>query len=116
MEDEAIGTFVSTDHLATVASSYAREGSFRNRCMTTHMLTTILTVQHSWKSADIPADAEFHVDAMIALAQRGFVPKLFWWTTPEVFAILDGARSVVHDVGVRADAAMASATRLLDDL
>ena len=49
---------------------------------------------------------------MLGLAQRGLVPKVFWRRTPEVVAILDGARRVAAAAGARAETAKAFAVRL----
>ena len=53
--------------------------------------------------------AEQHVEYMLGLAQLGLVPKVFWWCTPEVTIILDGARRVAAAAGARAEAAKAFA-------
>ena len=45
------------------------------------------------------------------LASRGLVPKLFWWTSPDVLSILEGARECTWFAGSAADEAMAVAIR-----
>ena len=85
-------------------------------CMTTYMIREVLFALDQSAafdpSAEIPQKAGLHVEYMIGLAQRGLVPKVFWWSTPEVVAILDGARRVAAAAGARAETAKAFAVRL----
>ena len=67
------------------------------------------SVESANRSTDGLASAEQHVEYMLGLAELGLVPKVFWWCTPEVAIILDGARRVAAAAGARAEAAKAFA-------
>ena len=115
------------DLVIAAAESYANRAvtapaNRDNCCMTIHMVTEVLwaldvdvATSESAQSADVPpthtqnVGVDVHIEYVLGLAQRGLIPKVFWWCTPEVLAILDGWRRVAAAAGERAEAAMEDA-------
>ena len=52
------------------------------------------------------AHVEEHMQTMVKLASHGFIPKLFWWTTPDALSILEGAREGAEAAGKTGEAAL----------
>ena len=129
MEDEAIARIPEhaprMDLVHAAVQSYVRRdpkspAKAAKRCCTTHTLMEVLFAlgrsAESVDGASIPATADIHVEYMLGLAARGLIPKVFWWCTPEVLAILDGARRVAAAAGARAEAAKAFAVQCIDEM
>ena len=77
---------------AAVAAADAAFNDGRNggRCHQAIVIQEFLKVMAP-APKERPAYAE--AEAMLGLAAHGLAPKLFWWTCPEVLAIIQGARA-----------------------
>ena len=114
--------------VGAVVADYVQFGGEGGQCLTACLIEKVLAASAGTKASAASArasdsrkdkkenktsvDVDKHIDTAAMLASHGFIPKLFWWTTPDVLSILEGAREGAEAAGKNADAAFELAIQI----
>ena len=105
----------------TAVDEYVQSRGQGGRCLTAILVDKVLATLAGTKGvasrkSSKSAAVDEHIETTVMLASHGLIPKLFWWSTPDVLAILEGARLAAEDAGTKSDAALALAIQIHERL
>ena len=105
----------------TAVDEYVQSRGQGGRCLTAILVDKVLATLAGTRGAasrrsSKSAAVDEHIETTVMLASHGLIPKLFWWSTPDVLAILEGARLAAEDAGNKSDAALALAIQIHERL